>query len=70
MSAETKAIAGNVKTLAPTVAADARIAGMTRPDFETFPHLGSRLVARAQGLLPGLARRVCDSARRSAAARM
>jgi len=66
---ETKAIAGNVKTLAPETVARAMIAGMARGDFEIFPDLGSRLVARAQGLVPGLARRICDAAQRKAASR-
>ena len=64
--AETKAIAGNVKALAPSVVASAMIDGMARGDFEIFADLASRLAARTNGLLPGLARRLCDAAQRRA----
>jgi 3-dehydrosphinganine reductase len=65
--AETKAIAGTVKTLAPAVVAQAMVDGMARGTFEIYPDLGSRLVARAQALVPGVTRRVCDAAQRKAA---
>jgi len=65
--AETKAIAGNVKTLPPAVVAQAMVDGMARGAFEIYPDLGSRLVARAQALVPGVTRRVCDAAQRKAA---
>jgi 3-dehydrosphinganine reductase len=64
--AETKAIAGTVKTLAPEAVADAMIDGMARGSFEIFPDLASRMVALGQGVLPGVARWVCDSAQKKA----
>jgi 3-dehydrosphinganine reductase len=66
--AETKAIAGTVKTLSPDAVADAMIAGMARGSFEIFPDIASRMVALGQGVLPGVARWVCDSAQRKARA--
>lgn len=64
--AETKAIAGTVKTLPPEAVADAMIDGMAKGSFEIFPDLASRMVALGQGLLPGVARWVCDSAQKKA----
>lgn len=66
--AETKAI-GGTKALAPSVVAQAMLDGMARGDFEIFPDLASRFVARVGSALPGLARRVCDAAQRKASAR-
>jgi len=64
--AETKAIAGTVKTLSPDVVAEAMVSGMARGDFEIYPNLASRLVALGQAVLPGVTRRVCDAAQRKA----
>lgn len=64
--AETKAIAGTVKTLPPEAVADAMIDGMAKGSFEIFPDLASRMVALGQGILPGVARWVCDSAQKKA----
>jgi 3-dehydrosphinganine reductase len=65
--AETKAIAGTVKTLAPEAVANAMVQGMARGQFEIYPDLASRMVALGQGVLPSVARWVCDAAQRKAA---
>ena len=64
--AETKAIAGTVKTLPPEAVANAMIAGMVKGQFEIYPDLASRMVAMGQGALPAVARWVCDAAQRKA----
>jgi 3-dehydrosphinganine reductase len=64
--AETKAIAGTVKTLRPEQVADAMVEGMAQGKFEIYPDAASRLVALGQGVLPGITRLVCDSAQRKA----
>ena len=66
--AETKAIAGTVKTLTADAVAFAMADGMARSAFEIYPDLGSRMVALGQGVLPGVARWVCDSAQKKAQA--
>ncbi len=66
--AETKAIAGTVKTLSPEAVADAMVEGMARGSFEIYPDLASRMVALGQGVLPGVTRWVCDSAQKKAGA--
>jgi 3-dehydrosphinganine reductase len=65
--AETKAIAGTVKTLSPEAVATAMVQGMARGQFEIYPDLASRMVALGQGVLPSVARWVCDAAQRKAA---
>jgi 3-dehydrosphinganine reductase len=65
--AETKAIAGTVKTLPADTVAAAMADGMAKGSFEIYPDLGSKLVALGQGVLPGVARWVCDSAQKKAA---
>lgn len=65
--AETKAIAGTVKTLTADTVATAMAEGMAKGSFEIYPDLGSKLVALGQGVLPGVARWVCDSAQKKAA---
>lgn len=64
--AETKAIAGTVKTLSPEAVATAMAEGMARNTFEIYPDMASRMVALGQGVLPGVARWVCDSAQKKA----
>lgn len=64
--AETKAIAGTVKTLPAEAVANAIIQGMVRGQFEIYPDLASRMVAIGQGALPAVARWVCDAAQRKA----
>ncbi len=61
--AETKAIAGNVKTLEPDAVARSMADGMARGRFEIYPDVGSRVSAIAQGVIPGVVRWACDSAR-------
>ena len=41
--------------------------GAAKGSFEIYPDLGSKLVALGQGVLPGVARWVCDSAQKKAA---
>lgn len=62
--AETKAIAGTVKTLSADAVATAMLEGMHKGAFEIYPDLASRMVALGQGVLPGVARWVCDSAQK------
>lgn len=64
--AETKAIAGNVKTLGADQVARAMVRGIERGRFEIYPDLPSRLSALAQGIVPGVVRWVCDDAQRKA----
>ncbi len=64
--AETKAIAGTVKTLSPDAVALSMAEGMAKGAFEIYPDLASRMVALGQGVLPGVARWVCDSAQKKA----
>jgi 3-dehydrosphinganine reductase len=65
--AETKAIAGNVKTLSPDQVAQAMAHGIEKNQFEIYPDLGSRLSAFAHGVVPGIVRWVCDDAQKKAA---
>ena len=64
--AETKAIAGTVKTLSPDAVATAIVTGMAKGQFEIYPDLASRMVALGQGFAPAVARWVCDAAQRKA----
>ncbi|NUP13410.1 MAG: SDR family oxidoreductase [Polyangiaceae bacterium] len=66
--AETKAIAGTVKTLTADAVAQSMADGMAKNTFEIYPDLASRMVALGQGVLPGVARWVCDSAQKKAGA--
>jgi 3-dehydrosphinganine reductase len=66
--AETRAIAGNVKTLSADQVAAAMASGIEKGRFEIYPDLGSRFSALAQGLVPGIVRWVCDDAQRKAKA--
>jgi 3-dehydrosphinganine reductase len=62
--AETKAIAGTVKTLSADVVAHTMAEGMARGRFEIFPDVASRMSALAQGVVPGVVRWFCDSAQK------
>ncbi len=62
--AETKAIAGAVKTLSADQVAEAMARGLERNDYEIYPDLASRASAFAQGIAPGIVRWVCDGAQR------
>jgi 3-dehydrosphinganine reductase len=62
--AETKAIAGQVKTLSADQVANAILRGMAVGDFEIYCDYASRMSAFAQGLMPGVVRYFCDSAQK------
>lgn len=62
--AETKAIAGTVKTLSPEAVAHSMAEGMARGSFEIYPDVTSRVSALAQGVAPGVVRWFCDQAQR------
>lgn len=64
--AETKAIAGNVKTLPASAVAEAMLAGMAAGSFEIIPGFDGWSSALAQRLVPGVVRMVCDSAQKKA----
>jgi 3-dehydrosphinganine reductase len=66
--AETKAIAGNVKTIPAEQVARAMARGIEKNEFEVYPDMGSRFMAVAQGLMPGVVRWVCDNDQRKAPA--
>jgi 3-dehydrosphinganine reductase len=65
--AETKAIAGNVKTLPAATVAEAMLAGMAADQFEIIPGFDGWSSALAQRLVPGVVRMVCDSSQKRAA---
>lgn len=62
--AETKAIAGTVKTLSADHVAASILRGMANHDFEIYCDAASRMSALAQGVLPGVVRYFCDSAQK------
>ncbi len=62
--AETKAIAGTVKTLSADHVAQAILRGMAVGDFEIYCDYASRMSAFAQGVVPGVVRYFCDSAQK------
>jgi 3-dehydrosphinganine reductase len=64
---ETRAIAGNVKTLSADQVARAMARGIEARAFEIYPDLGSRFSALANGIVPGVVRWVCDDAQKKAA---
>jgi 3-dehydrosphinganine reductase len=64
---ETKAIAGNVKTMSADAVADILLAGMAGGKFEIVPGMDGRFSVLAQRLVPGVVRMVCDSAQKKAA---
>ena len=64
--AETKAIAGNVKTMPAAAVADSMLSGMASGTFEIIPGFDGWSSAFAQRLVPGVVRMVCDSAQKKA----
>lgn len=66
--AETKAIAGNVKTLAPEAVAEALLRGMAAGAYEIVPGLDGRVSLTAQRWVPSVVRWVCDQAQKKASA--
>lgn len=64
--AETRAIAGAVKTLSADQVAVAMARGLERNDYEIYPDIASRVSALAQGVVPGVVRWFCDEAQRKA----
>jgi 3-dehydrosphinganine reductase len=62
--AETKAIAGTVKTLSADHVATAILRGMANNDFEIYCDTASRMSAIAQGVVPGVVRFFCDTAQK------
>ena len=64
---ETKAIAGNVKTLPAGAVAEAMLAGAAAGTFEIIPGFDGWSSALAQRLVPGVVRMVCDSSQKKAA---
>ena len=64
--AETRAIAGNVKTLRADQVADAMVRGLEKGAFEIYPDVASRFSALAQGAIPGVVRMFCDEAQKKA----
>ena len=65
--AETKAIAGNVKTLPASAVANAMLSGMAANQFEIVPGFDGWSSALAQRLVPGIVRMVCDASQKKAA---
>lgn len=65
--AETKAIAGTVKTLSAESVALSMVKGMAAGDFEIYCDLASRMSGLAQGVLPGVVRWFCDDAQKKVA---
>jgi len=66
--AETQAIAGSAPTLSADAVARSVLEGAARGDFDVWCDLGSRMMGLAQGTLPSLVRRICDSAQDRATA--
>ena len=64
--AETKAIAGTVKTLSAESVAMSMVRGMAAGDFEIYCDVASRMSGLAQGLVPGVVRWFCDDAQKKA----
>jgi 3-dehydrosphinganine reductase len=65
---ETRAIAGNVKTMTAEAVAASMLAGMAAGTFEIIPGMDGQVSALAQRLVPGVVRWVCDGSQRKAAA--
>lgn len=64
--AETRAIAGNVKTLRPEEVAEAILRGMDQGEFEIVPGLDGKISAIASRVAPRLVRWVCDQSQKKA----
>lgn len=65
--AETKAIAGNVKTMTADAVAAVMLSGMAAGTFEIIPGFDGQMSAFAQRLVPGVVRMVCDMSQKKAA---
>ncbi len=63
---ETKAIAGNVKTMTAEAVADTMLAGLANRQFEIVPGFDGQMTLAAARVAPWLARWVVDSAQRKA----
>lgn len=63
---ETKAIAGNVKTMTADAVASAMLDGMAAGKFEIIPGMDGKVSALAQRWVPGIVRMVCDGAQKKA----
>jgi 3-dehydrosphinganine reductase len=64
--AETKAIAGNVKTMTADAVASVLLGGMAAGQFEIVPGLDGKVSVAAQRWIPGVVRMVCDSSQKKA----
>lgn len=62
--AETRAIAGTVKTLSPDDVALAILRGMAAGEFEIYCDMASKMSGLAQGVVPGIVRWFCDDAQK------
>jgi 3-dehydrosphinganine reductase len=62
--AETRAIAGTVKTLSPDDVALAMMRGMAAGEFEIYCDMASKMSGLAQGVVPGIVRWFCDDAQK------
>jgi len=64
--AETKAIAGNVKTMTADAVATSILDGMAAGKYEIIPGLEGQLTVAAARMLPGVTRWVCDQSQKKA----
>lgn len=64
--AETKAIAGNVKTMSADDVAASILSGMAAGRYEIVPGLEGQLTVSAARILPGVTRWVCDQSQKKA----
>lgn len=64
--AETKAIAGNVKTMTADAVATSILNGMAAGKYEIIPGLEGQVTVAAARILPGVTRWVCDQSQKKA----
>lgn len=64
--AETKAIAGNVKTMTADDVATSILTGMAKGKYEIVPGMDGQLTVTASRFLPGVTRWVCDRSQKKA----
>ena len=64
--AETKAIAGNVKTMTADAVAQAILSGMAAGKYEIVPGFDGQMTVVASRFLPGVTRWVCDQSQKKA----
>jgi 3-dehydrosphinganine reductase len=62
--AETRAIAGTVKTLSADDVALSMMRGMSAGEFEIYCDMASKMSGIAQGIVPGIVRWFCDDAQK------